>query len=246
MSYDAGARLKSPLHFQIQGSGPDLVMLHGGGGGIDDLAALREQIGAGRRVISRDQRGHGRSPGDGEISYAAQAVDTGALLDELHVRQADILGWSDGGIVGLLLARDRPDLVGRLVAISANAALTSEPPAVVSRVTEWIAKARAGDLSMPDGRDALPNAAAESPEVAERILAMWRHGPDIEIEDLGRISASVLYLAADADIVPAEHTVAMFRATPGARLAIVPDADHHLVIKRPDDVAAIVQAFLTG
>ncbi|MBI2763280.1 MAG: alpha/beta hydrolase [Chloroflexi bacterium] len=190
--------LRSPLHFEIRGSGPDLVMLHGGAGGIADLAELRERLGTGRRVISPDQRGHGRSSGEGEISYAAQAVDTAALLDELNVRNADVLGWSDGGIVGLLLTRDRPDLVGRLIAISANAALSS------------------------------------------------RHGPDLRLEDLGRISASVLYLAADADIVPLEHTVAMVRATPGAHLAIVPDADHHLVLKRVDEVAAIVERFLTG
>lgn len=245
-AHDRPVGLGSPLHVEIRGSGSALVMLHGGGGGIDDLAELRERIGAGRRVISPDQRGHGRSTGDGEISYAAQAADTAGLLDELGVQKADVLGWSDGGIVGLLLARDRPDLVGRLVAISANAALTSEPPAVVTRVTEWIAKAHAGDLSMPNGRDALPKAGAEWPEVAERILAMWRHGPDIEIEDLARITAPVLYLAADADIVPLEHTVAMVRATPGARLAIVPDADHHLVLKRVDEVAAIVQRFLAG
>lgn len=238
------AELKSPLHFEIRGSGPDLVMLHGGGGGIDDLLVLRDRLGVGRRTISPDQRGHGRSPGDGEISYAAQALDTADVLDELGVRKADVLGWSDGGIVGLLLARDRPDLVGRLVAISANAALTSDPPAVANRVLEWIGKAQAGDLSMPDGRDTLPNAQAEWPEVADRILDMWRHGPDIEIEDLRRISVPVLYMAADADIVPAEHTVAMFRATPDAHLAIVPDADHHLVLKRVDEVAAIVERFL--
>lgn len=55
----------------------------------------------------------------------------------------------------------------------------------------------------------------------------------------------VLYLAADADIVPPEHTVAMFRATPGARSAFVPDADHHMVMKRVDEIAAIVERFLT-
>ncbi len=221
-------------------------MLHGGAGGIDDLAALRDLLGTGRRVISPDQRGHGRSPAGGEISYAAQAFETAVLLHELGVQKADVLGWSDGGIVGLLLARDRPDLVGRLVAISANAALTSEPPAVVNRVLEWIAQAQAGDLSMPGGRDALRNAEAEWPGTAEQILQMWRSGPDLHLEDLGRISASVLYLAADADIVPLEHTVAMFRATPGAHLAIVPDADHHLVLKRADEVAAIVERFLAA
>jgi len=238
--------LRSPLHVEIEGSGRDLVMLHGGGGGIDDLAELRRLLRGGRRVISPDQRAHGRSPGGPEISYAAQARETAELLDELGVRTADIVGWSDGGVVGLLLARDRPDLVGRLVAISANAALESDPPALTDRSRDYLGAMKSDDLEMPAGRDALPGAAAEWPANAAQILQMWRDGPDLPLPDLGRITASVLYLAADADIVPIEHTVAMHRATPGAHLAIVPDANHRVPQQRAPDVAAIVERFLAS
>jgi pimeloyl-ACP methyl ester carboxylesterase len=236
--------IRSPLNVEISGSGPDLVFLHGGAGGIRDLDALRERLAPGRRTISPDQRGHGRSPDFGDVSYAAQAADTAALLDELGVMAADIVGWSDGGVVGLLVARDRPDLVRRLVAISANAALDSQPPALTDRAAEYLAGVRAADLTLPEGRDALANAAAEWPATAERIIAMWRHGPDLELEALGRITSSVLYLAADADIVPVEHTVAMFAATPGSHLAIVSDANHRLPQNQVPEVAAIVERFL--
>jgi pimeloyl-ACP methyl ester carboxylesterase len=237
---------RSPLNVEISGSGPDVVFLHGGAGGIRDLDALRERLSEGRRTISPDQRGHGRSPDTGDIAYATQAADTAALLDELGVTSADIVGWSDGGVVGLILARDRPDLVRRLVAISANAALTAEPPALTGPAAEYLAAARAVDLSLPEDRDALPDAAAEWPATAERILAMWRQGPDLELDDLRRITSAVLYVAADGDIVPLEHTVAMFRATPGARLAILDDANHRLPQNRVDEVAAIAARFLAG
>jgi pimeloyl-ACP methyl ester carboxylesterase len=219
-------------------------MLHGGGGGIDDLATLRGLLANGRRVIAPDQRGHGRSPGGAEISYAAQARETAALLDELDVQGADVIGWSDGGIVGLLLARDRPDLVRRLVAVSANAALDSNPPALERRVTDQLDATRAADLEMPASRNALPNAAADWPGTAEQLLQMWRDGPDLQIADLGGLTPSVLYIAADQDIVPSEHTVAMYRATPTARLAIVDGANHHLVMDRAAEVAAMVERFL--
>jgi pimeloyl-ACP methyl ester carboxylesterase len=236
----------SELHVQIEGSGHDLVMLHGGGGGIGDLNALRTLLLPGRRIVAPDQRGHGRSPGDGEISYAAQARETAELLDALAVRHADIVGWSDGGVLGLLLARDRPDLVHRLVAISANAALDSVPPALTPGAREYLANLGPGDLQMPDGRDALPDAEADWPGVAARILEMWRRGPNLAIEDLSRITAPVLYLAADRDIVPGAHTLAMFEATTGAQLAIAPAATHRLPQQRPAEVAAIVERFLAG
>jgi pimeloyl-ACP methyl ester carboxylesterase len=241
---EAKTGLRSALNVRIEGSGRDLVMLHGGGGGIDDLAELRGLLGSDRRVISPDQRGHGSSPGGPEISYAAQARETADLLDELHVKAADIVGWSDGGIVGLLLARDRPDLVHRLVAISANAALESNPPALTDQSREFLAAMKSDVLEMPAGRASVPGAAEEWPATAAQLLAMWRAGPDLPIADLGGIQAPVLYLAADGDIVPTEHTLAMQRATPGAQLAILPDASHRLPQQRAAEVAAIVERFL--
>jgi pimeloyl-ACP methyl ester carboxylesterase len=103
---------------------------------------------------------------------------------------------------------------------------------------------KADDLEMPAGRGALPDAAEEWPATAAQIVAMWRAGPELAIADLGGIKAPVLYLAADADIVPTEHTVAMQNATPGAQLAILPDANHRLPQQRAAEVAAIVERFL--
>jgi pimeloyl-ACP methyl ester carboxylesterase len=120
------------------------------------------------------------------------------------------------------------------------------PSALTERSKDYLAAMKSHDLEMPDGRESRAGAAGEWPATAAQILTMWRDGPDLSIDDLGRITASVLYLAADADIVPTEHTVAMQRATPGARLAIVPNANHRLPQQLVAEVASIVERFLRG
>ncbi len=235
----------SPLDVEVMGEGPDLVLLHGGSGSRDDLAALRARLEPGRRVIAPDQRAHGRSPDLGELTYAAMAADTAALLDGLGSRGADIVGWSDGGIIGLFLARDRPDLVGRLVAISANVSSAPPAPAAMSEKSRaWIAAATAVELPMPAVREDRPGAADEWPSIVAKLRTMWLDEPGIDLADLDRISAPILYLAGDHDAIRTDHTVAMAAATPGATLAIVPGVGHGLAQERVDEVAAIVERFL--
>jgi len=81
------------MYVEIDGDGPDLVMLHGGGGNVDDLAGLRSAMRPGRRLILPEQRAHGRTPDVGTLSYAQMAADTAALLDGLGVSSADLVGW---------------------------------------------------------------------------------------------------------------------------------------------------------
>jgi len=75
---------------------------------------------------------------------------------------------------------------------------------------------------------------------------MWHAGNDLTLDDLRALSSPVLYVAADRDIVPLDHTVAMFEATPAAELSIVPGARHQLAIDRADEVAVIIERFLAG
>jgi pimeloyl-ACP methyl ester carboxylesterase len=230
---------------EVTGEGRDVVLLHGGGGGAADLAALRDLLQPGRRIIAPDQRGHGRSPDLGELTYAAMAHDTAQLLDELGVRAADLVGWSDGGIIAAFVARDRPDLVRRVVAISAN--VSSAPPAPAAFPDEaraWVAAATADQFAMPPGRETLAGAAEGWPSIVARLKALWLGDPGITLDDLERIDRPILYLAGDGDVVRAEHTIAMFRATPGAQLAILPNASHELPRTHPRLVAAIVERFL--
>jgi pimeloyl-ACP methyl ester carboxylesterase len=237
----------SRLHVEITGEGRDLVLLHGGAGGAADLVALRDLLQPGRRIIAPDQRAHGRSPDLGELSYAAMAADTAALLDELGVRGADVVGWSDGGILALFLARDRPELVRRVVPISANVSSAPPAPAAMPQdALDWVRDHADESMTLPAGREELPGAAEAWPGVVRKLQAMWLGDPGISLADLHGLSTPILYLAGDRDVVRAEHTLAMFQATPDAQLGIVPGATHVVPQTHAVAVTALIEPFLAG
>jgi len=223
------------MYVEIEGDGPDLVLLHGGGGTVDDLAGLRSALRPGRRLIVPEQRAHGRTPDIGELRYAQMAADTAALLDGLDVHKADLVGWSDGGIIALMVARDRPDLVSHAVAIGANVAADGAPDPMAEPATNWFANATPADLDFD-----------MSLEAKAKLLAVWGLGPEITVADLARVTPPVLLISGDRDLVTLEHTVAMFNALPDAQLAVVPAANHHVPQTHPEAVAALIRGFLEG
>lgn len=223
------------MYVEIDGEGPDLVLLHGGGGTVDDLGGLRSVLRPGHRIIAPEQRAHGRTPDVGELRYEQMAADTAALLDGLGVRDADLIGWSDGGIIALMVARDRPDLVGHVVAIGANVDSAGAPDPMSEESMAWFATATPADLTFK-----------MSDAAKEKLLAMWQAGPEITVADLARVTPPVLLVSGDRDLVTLEHTLAMYHALPDAQLAVIPSADHHIPQSRPDAVAAIIMRFLDG
>ena len=108
-------------YHEIVGGGPPVVLLHGGFCSLENLRPMAERLVPGYRVHAAERPGHGRTPDrDGPYSYTAMVADTLAYLDAVGLESAHVVGYSDGAIAGLLLARDHPDRVRSLVAISAN------------------------------------------------------------------------------------------------------------------------------
>ena len=232
-----------PLHHEIEGAGPPLVLLHGGAGTTDDLAALRARFVAERRVISPEQRGHGRTPFGEPFSYAAMATDTAALVERVAGEPVDLVGWSDGALVALFVARDRPDLVRRVVAIGINVDPEPRvPPRQTPDAAGWLATATPDDLPMADGYAASPDGPASWPAVAARLLELWREPSGLTLADLERIRAPTLIVVGDRDLFRLEDVAAMARAS-GADLAVVPHAGHDVPQSQPDLVGRLIDEF---
>ena len=226
--------------YDEHGSGPPLVLLHGGL--VDarwfepNLPALAEHF----HVYTPERRGHGHTPDvEGPISYPVMADDTIAFLDTVVGGPAHLVGHSDGAVTAMLVAMQRPDLVDRLVMISGGFDKSGEAvpdmPWDVAAIDAFLGPAY-GEVS-PDGRDHFPVVAAKIGEMAAKE-------PNLDVSELARVRARSLVMFADDDLMTLGHAVQMFDALPNAELAVVPGTSHFLTQEKPHLVNALVLDFL--
>lgn len=233
--------------YETDGSGDPLLMLHGGFCTNDTWGAQRSDLAARFRLYLPERRGHGHTPDvEGPLSYQDMADDTVAFIDTVIGAPAHLVGWSDGGIVALLVALARPELVRKVVVIGANFRPAGEcwaDPAMLERMT-------------PDSSDmeffrelyepVAPEGPAHWPVVARKVVDMWRTEPTLTTEDLARISAPTLVMVGDDDMMTLEHTIALYRAIPRSELAVVPGTSHVVPLEKPAEVNRLVIEHLTA
>jgi pimeloyl-ACP methyl ester carboxylesterase len=171
------------------------------------------------------------------------ASDTIDFLTTVVGSSAHLVGWSDGGIVALLVAIARPDLVRKIVVTGAN---FKPPPEIgmAEGLDELSADAPEMGMFRAMYEAASPDGVEHWPIVVGKLLEMYRAEPDIPIEDLGRISAPTLVLVGDDDFMTLEHTVELYRAIPNSELAVVPGTSHAHFMEKPSLINRIVLDFL--
>lgn len=227
--------LVAGLHVERVGAGPTVVLLHGNGEDLTSLAPVAALLAAHARVLSVDSRGHGRSPrGDGPLTIARMADDVAAVLAAEATGPVDVVGFSDGGNVALMLALRHPELVRALVVYGAN----TEPRGLTARAqvqvtAQWVRERVAGVVS--------PAARARA-EVTDLTV----HQPRIPLRALARITVPVLVAAGEHDVVRRSHTEAVAAHLPAGRCVVVPGADHGLPLSDPATFAALVRELLTA
>ena len=225
------------LYYEIYGSGDPVLVIHGNGQSIADMAPQISHFSVDNKVIVVDTRGHGKSGlGAGELTYVQMASDYNALLDQLDVEGVNIIGWSDGGILALLLAIHYPDKVNEMATMGAN--LRPDSSAVD-----------------PDISVLLEPLGEMFDEMIEKgdTSADWHHQrqvfqilitqPNIPIESVQKIEAPVLVIAGDKDIIRARHSLEIFENLPKAHLAILPGQTHWAPATDPDMFNGMVSRF---
>lgn len=231
------------LFYIRYGHGSPVILLHGGlansaywGNQIPALAADHD-------VVAIDFRGQGRSTApSGALGYKRFAADVVAVMDQLRIPRAAIVGWSDGGIVGLQLAISHPDRVERVFAFGANASPSGTIPGgarsdVFARYT-----ARAAS----EYRELSPNP-QQYGAVLQRLDRMWASEPNFTPAELRSIRVPVAIVDGDHDeVIRPQHTRDLARAIPGATLIVEPGVSHFAMLQNPVQFNTDMLRFLGG
>jgi pimeloyl-ACP methyl ester carboxylesterase len=230
-----------PTWVEQRGEGSKtVVLLHGGMSDSDTLLGpLSAALGQRYRVVAFDRRGHGyTADSDKPFHYDDMATETISVLEQVVGGRAHLVGWSDGGIVALLVALRRPDLVGRLVTIGANFHHDGILPLDLPPDSPVLA------MLAQNYAERSPDGAEHFGIVAEKFMTMAKTEPTMTVDDLKQIAAPTLVMVGDDDVITFSHTCALYESLPSGQLAVVPGASHALPIERPDETSHIILHFL--
>jgi CubicO group peptidase (beta-lactamase class C family)/pimeloyl-ACP methyl ester carboxylesterase len=233
------------IYYEVYGSGPPLLLLHGGlYGYIDEFAGFIPRLSQRYKVIAVATRGHGKSSvGTKEYSYRLFAEDAAAVLRKEADAPAVVVGFSDGARTAYHLAAGHPDAVGRVVALGAG-------HAVSAKAREW-AEQLSPDLFARENRAFVERWKKLMPEperwdeVVKNLRAAYLAAPQLDERELKGIRCPVLIVGGDRDRYNAVADLARTKELiPKALLSVIPSCDHVGVITMPHVLADVVWPFL--
>jgi pimeloyl-ACP methyl ester carboxylesterase len=229
------------IYYAIYGHGSPVIFLHGGLANTDYWGNQVGEVAAHHTVILMDSRGHGRSTRDARpYGYDLMADDVVALMDSLKIPKADIVGWSDGGILGIDLAMRHKDRIGKVFAFAANTVTSGVKDGVENNPTFAAYIERAGREYRT-----LSATPADYNAFVEQISRMWAEQPNWSDAQLKSIDTPVLIVDGDHDeAIKLEHTEAIAATIPHAGLLILPNVSHFAFLQDPRQFNFAILHFL--
>ncbi len=225
------------MYCEVYGEGEPLLIIHGNGGSIDNFLKQIPYFSKKYKVIIADSRAQGKSIDNSDsLSYEMMADDYAALLSAMKVDSAYVIGWSDGGINGLLLAIRHPEKVKKLAVTGAN--LQPDTSAVYGEVINMVMpsykmlKAKKAPLS-------------DQEKAGLKLLNLLVAEPHIPLSDVHKIAAPTLVIGGDHDVIKEEHTMQIYKNIAKSYLWILPNSGHSTPIVYTNEFNTTVDHFFS-
>jgi pimeloyl-ACP methyl ester carboxylesterase len=204
------------MYYETYGQGEPLLIIHGNGGSINNFVFQIPYFAQHYKVILADSRSQGKSIDNKDsLSYEMMTDDLNALLDSLHTDSCNVIGWSDGGIEGLLLAIRHPDKVKKLAVTGAN--LTPDTSAVDPYVYYWAKNYNVMLQKQKDTADI---------KVKRKLAHLLSYEPHISLAQLHTIKCPTLVIGGDHDVLLPKHTLLIAENISQSYLWIIPNSGH--------------------
>jgi pimeloyl-ACP methyl ester carboxylesterase len=245
------------MYYEIHGTGQPLVLLHGAFSAIGtSFGALLPELAKTRQVIGLEMQAHGRTADiDRPLSMEQMADDVAAALKQLGIPQADVFGYSMGAGVALRVALRHPDVLRKLIFMSATYTLSGVHPGLMEGLGQMKPEMMYGSPWHEEYMRIAPR-----PEDFARFFAkktqMDQQTKDVPAEAIRAIKAPVLLIIGDSDLTRPEHAVEMFRllgggvfgdmppGLPASQLAVLPGTSHVSIASRADLLLPMIVPFL--
>lgn len=231
------------MYYAIYGSGDPVLFIHGGLSSSDYWVHQVSELAKAHKVIVADSRGHGRSTRTADpIGYDLMASDYVALLDYLRIERTALVGWSDGGIIGIDIAMTHPERLTKLFAHAANVTVEGLKPE-----TPIIATPASAMTPTPISYDPPSSDLSDKAAFAADIHRMWYSEPNWTAEQLEQIRVPTAIVIGDRDeAIRFDHAEYMASVIPGAKLIVLKDAGHLALLQQPAAYNKAIEDFLSA
>lgn len=221
------------MYYEMYGQGEPLLIIHGNGGSINNFLYQIPEFSKNYKVILADSRAQGKSVDNSDsLSYEMMTDDLNALLDSLHLDSCYVIGWSDGGINGLLLAIRHPEKVKKLAITGAN--LWPDSTAIDPFVYNW-----AIDYNKKLNAEPL----TDSTKNQRKLGHLLSYEPHITLAELHTIKCPVLVIGGDHDVILPKHTMLIAENISKSYLWIIPNSGHSTPVFKKDQFNKVVGDF---
>ena len=220
------------LYYEIYGSGEPLLLIHGNNESIASFDKQIPELSKSYMVIALDSRGQGNSTSDStKLTYELFADDVNGLLDSLNIKRANILGWSDGGNIALLLALRHPEKIKKMAVMAA--VLFNNSTSIANEINAIIQK----QLTEMEQQN------ISNYDMNYRLKKLLLTEPNIHPDSLASINIPALVMTGENDFVKQEHTRLIAEKIPAATLKIFKKTGHEAPREIPDEFNKTVLAF---